>query len=221
MAPAKGSRNAGKYHEAKTTECIARIESHLKGLRNGVSFKNLFAISVHVAPSTGLSAGNLRKNLQYRQILEGYLAKQPGAATLLNGRIDDPRVLKQQLTNAQAKTCRLEAENKRLRADKRRLSLLIEQQVPALGPKWSATESEEAPSGKMKREIKSLRQSFECTAHLLKAVLDSVRFIRPDFATGTLINTGGRPGEPPIANRAVTAPYFSWLKGQNAEAPQQ
>ena len=199
--PIKRISNAATFHVALVAQTLKKIEMALRDAkRSRLQFKNVSGLAIYLADVTGHSAGNLRRSIAYRSLLEDFLVTQQGAVEFTsNSTIDNPALLKAKIYSLQVQNSNPQKSVQRLAKHNEKLTRVPgSNDTRALTPPESETGID-------------FQMAFECTAAVLDEVIRRSGFISVDLDKRMIIDKSARPADQEIAGPTRARWFVLWL----------
>jgi hypothetical protein len=116
MGATEGENRFRSFQAAKVDGNVKLIQAELKEIRwrSGIVFHNLNSLIRYVAKLTGINRTTLKRNLVYRRLLMDSLARQPGAALVVNPDDASPELLRAMIEDLKMDKGNLANQNRML-----------------------------------------------------------------------------------------------------------
>lgn len=196
MSSDRGAANIRKYNADREEKNLALVENELQLCKKRkLQFKSLGLLAAYLSDRTSIHRTTLTRNPKYKVLLAMHIRSQPGAASVVDDKTDDPYVLKAKLASTQAEVGTLRLELKRLSAQISRAADL---------PATSVNTRDGV--------------DFANLSVLLSLVVVRAETFAVDFKARTLVDLAARPSDRIVGGAERAAAFVTWLE-QNASLP--
>lgn len=196
MASERGAANIRKYNAEREVKNLALLEHELHLCRKRkLQFKSPGLLAAYLSDRTDIHRTTLTRNAKYKVLLAMYMRSQPGAASIVDDKSDDPYILKAKLASTQAELGTLRQEVKQLSA------------------KISRATNVPTTLGAGRHEVEFANLSI-----LLSLVLVRAETFAVDFKVRAVVDLAARPSERLVGGTERSAAFVTWLE-QNASLP--
>ena len=116
MGAKEGENRFRSFQAAKVDGNVKLIQAELKEIRwrSGIAFHNLNSLIRYVAKVTGINRTTLKRNPAYRRLLMDSLARQIGAARIVNPNDASPELLRAMIEDLKMEKGNLANQNRML-----------------------------------------------------------------------------------------------------------
>jgi hypothetical protein len=196
MGSERGAANIQRFNAEREQENLALLQHELRLCRKRkLQFKSIGLLAAHLSDRTTVHRTTYLRNPKYNRLLAGYMSSQPGAASIVDDRTDDPYVLKAILACTQAEVGALRQEVSRLSAQLSRMQ-----------------------SGQYSTSTSKTDVDFANACVLLSLVLVRAETFAVDSKTRSLVDLAARPSDRLVGGPERAAAFVGWFE-QNAALP--